>query len=102
MISRHWTCVIHPESTDAYERHLREETFVAVREIPDFRSAAILRRETVDGMAYRIVTEWDSMDAIRAFAGDDAEEAVVPGRGPARAAPSPPPDSLRRLPRSRE
>ena len=78
MISRHWTCVLHADAAEAYERHLRDETFVGVREIPGFRSASILRRETPEGMAYRIVTEWDSMDAIRAFAGYDAEAAVVP------------------------
>jgi heme-degrading monooxygenase HmoA len=78
MISRHWTCVTRPESAADYERHLRAETFPAIREIDGFRSAAILRRDVPDGVAYRIVTEWESMDAIRAFAGEDPEEAVVP------------------------
>ena len=78
MISRHWTCITHPEAAEAYEQHLREETFAGIRAIPGFRSAAILRREVPEGMAYRIVTEWDAMDAIRAFAGNDAEAAVVP------------------------
>lgn len=78
MISRHWTCVTHPASAADYERHLRTETFEAIEKIDGFRSAAILRRDVADGVAYRIVTEWASMDAIRAFAGDDVETAVVP------------------------
>lgn len=78
MISRHWTCLAHPASAADYERHLRTETFKAVEQIDGFRSAAILRRDVPEGVAYRIVTEWASMDAIRAFAGEDAEEAVVP------------------------
>jgi heme-degrading monooxygenase HmoA len=78
MISRHWTCVTHPAAAADYERHLRTETFPAVEAIDGFRSASILRRDTPEGVAYRIVTEWDSMDAIRTFAGEDLEEAVVP------------------------
>jgi len=78
MISRHWTCVTHREGAEQYERHLLTETFPAIREIEGFMSASILRRDVRDGVAYRIVTEWTSMDAVRAFAGADADTAVVP------------------------
>jgi len=78
MISRHWTCVTHREGAEQYERHLLTETLPAIREIEGFMSASILRRDVRDGVAYRIVTEWTSMDAVRAFAGADADTAVVP------------------------
>ena len=78
MISRHWTCVTDPDAGDAYEDYLRTKMFPSFAEIPGFVSATILRREHDEGPAFRIVTEWDSMDAIRAFAGDDVETAVVP------------------------
>jgi heme-degrading monooxygenase HmoA len=78
MISRHWTCVTHRDGAEQYERHLLTETLPAIREIEGFMSASILRRDVHDGVAYRIVTEWTSMEAVRAFAGADADTAVVP------------------------
>ncbi len=78
MISRHWTCVTHRAAAADYERHLRTETFPGAETIDGFRSATILKRDTPEGVSYRIVTEWESMDAIRAFAGDDLQGAVVP------------------------
>ena len=78
MISRHWTCVTHSEFAADYERYLRAEMFGTMETIDGFRSAAILRRDVPEGTAYRIATEWASMDAIRAFAGEDVETAVVP------------------------
>jgi hypothetical protein len=32
------------------------------------------------GVEFLIVTNWQSLDAIRAFAGDNVDEAVVPER----------------------
>jgi len=78
MISRHWTCVTDPNAGDAYEKYLRTKTFPGLAEIPGFLTATILRREHDEGSAFRIVTEWTSMDAIRRFAGDEVESAVVP------------------------
>jgi len=73
VISRHWTCVADSGSAEAYERHLRTEVLPAVRRIDGFRSARVLRGPDDDGVAYRVVTEWESMDAVRAFAGADYE-----------------------------
>ena len=78
MISCHWTCVTGPDAGDVYESYLRTTMFPSFSEIPGFVSATILRREHDEGSAFRIVTEWASMDAIRAFAGEDVETAVVP------------------------
>jgi heme-degrading monooxygenase HmoA len=58
--------------------HLRQETFPAIRRLPGFVNASILRRDAKDGVEFLIVTTWESLDAIRAFAGDDIEAAVVP------------------------
>lgn len=78
MIQRHWTCVAHPELADTYERHLRTEIFPQLAELQGFVSATILRREFDEGSAFRIVTEWTSLQAVRGFAGENVEAAVVP------------------------
>lgn len=78
MISRHWRGVARANAADAYIEHLRSETFPAIRRLPGFVSASILRRAVPDGVEFLIVTTWESIESIRAFAGDDVETAVVP------------------------
>ncbi len=37
----------------------------------------VLRRDIADGEEFVVTTYWESLDAVRLFAGDDAEQAVV-------------------------
>lgn len=78
MISRHWTGIARPDRADEYVRHLQAETFPQLASLPGFVQASILRREVRSGTEFRVVTLWESIEAIRAFAGDDPEAAVVP------------------------
>jgi|SRR6516165_7846014 heme-degrading monooxygenase HmoA len=78
MISRHWRGVARHGQADSYVIHLRQETFPELAAIPGFVRASILRREVEGGTEFQIVTVWESWEAIRAFAGADPEEAVVP------------------------
>lgn len=78
MISRQWRGLAKAHLADAYVAHLRTETFPAIVKLPGFASASILRRTVPAGVEFLVVTQWASVDAIRAFAGDDVETAVVP------------------------
>jgi heme-degrading monooxygenase HmoA len=78
MISRQWRGLARPEQARAYLEHLKNETFPSLHKLPGFNGASILRRDLENGVEFLIVTEWDSVDSIRAFAGVDAERAVVP------------------------
>jgi heme-degrading monooxygenase HmoA len=78
MIARHWNGLARPESAEAYVHHLQTETFPALQAIPGFVSAAILRRAVPQGVDFLVITHWESLAAIHAFAGADAETAVVP------------------------
>jgi heme-degrading monooxygenase HmoA len=78
MIARHWQGVAHPGREREYEEHLRAETFPSLKRIPGFVDASILRRTIDSGVEFLIVTRWQSMNAIRQFAGADPEAAVVP------------------------
>jgi heme-degrading monooxygenase HmoA len=78
MISRHWRGLARPERTEEYERHLRDETFPALKRIPGFVGASILKRTLGKGVEFLVITRWTSLDAIRGFAGEDVEAAVVP------------------------
>lgn len=78
MISRHWHAIARRERVADYIRHLQSETFPAIARIPGFVSSSIQRREGGRGVELLVVTNWESMDAIREFAGPDPDIAVVP------------------------
>jgi len=79
MIARQWRGLAKPERADDYVEHLRTDTFPQIRRLPGFVDASILRRELDRGVEFLVVTRWKSLEAIRSFAGPDAEAAVVPG-----------------------
>jgi heme-degrading monooxygenase HmoA len=78
MIARHWKGTVKPGRAEDYIAHLQNETFRGLASIAGFRGAQILRRDVPGGTEFRIVTEWESLEAIRGFAGDRLEDAVVP------------------------
>jgi heme-degrading monooxygenase HmoA len=80
MIARWWRgWTASPEATEAYEELLRTTIFPAVRSHAGCRGTYLLRRDREDGGAeFATLTLWDSWDAVRGFAGDDYEVAVVP------------------------
>ena len=78
MIARHWRGTAKASEADNYIRHLTEGTFLQLAEIPGFVAASVLRRDRDDGVEFLVITEWESMEAIRRFAGDDIGIAVVP------------------------
>jgi len=78
MISRHWKGITKPGLAQRYIDHLRADTFATLAAIPGYRSASVLTRDVREGTEIQVVTLWDSMDAVRAFAGETADVAVVP------------------------
>jgi heme-degrading monooxygenase HmoA len=78
MISRQWRGLAKAALAEAYVEHLQTETFPAIRKLSGFISASILRRSVPEGVEFLIVTNWTSVEAIHAFAGANAEAAVVP------------------------
>jgi hypothetical protein len=80
MISRVWHGWTRQENADAYEHLLREEIFagIAGRSIAGYRGIHLLRRDVPDGVEFVTIMWFDSIDAVREFAGDDYEAAVVP------------------------
>lgn len=78
MISRHWCGVAKSALAEEYVQHLQTETFPAIRNLPGFINASILRRSVANGVEFLVVTQWASIEAIRAFAGAEVETAVVP------------------------
>lgn len=78
MILRQWTGVVRRERAEDYVRHLQTETLGELSGIEGFLEAAIVRRDVDAGVEYQVMTVWESLESVRAFAGDDVEAAVVP------------------------
>ena len=80
MISRIWHGWTTPENADRYESLLKEEIFVGIqnRRIPGFKSIQLLRREVGAEVEFVTIMLFDSLDAVREFAGEAYEAAVVP------------------------
>jgi antibiotic biosynthesis monooxygenase (ABM) superfamily enzyme len=80
MISRLWHGWTVPANADAYEQLLKREIFSGIvgRAIPGFRTIELLRRDFGDMVEFVTIMWFDSVDAVRVFAGQDYEAAVVP------------------------
>lgn len=80
MICRVWHGWTEPKNADAYEQLLRSEIFHAIsgRGIKGYRGIELLRLAGPDEVEFVTLMWFDSLDAVRQFAGEDYEVAVVP------------------------
>ena len=77
MITRVWRGWTASEQADAYERFLLADLFPSMRTISGFLGADLLRRPDGHEVAFVTLTRFDSLDAIRAFAGSHYEVPVL-------------------------
>jgi heme-degrading monooxygenase HmoA len=78
MISRLWHGWTRPENADAYEELLRTKILPGIHQVAGYKGAYLLRRDGKDETEFVTLTFFESMEAVRAFAGEDYERAVVP------------------------
>jgi heme-degrading monooxygenase HmoA len=77
MIARMWRGETTRENADAYYRHLTGNVMPSLNKIGGHRGAYVLRREMDRNVEFMVITLWASMDAIREFAGNTPDVAVV-------------------------
>lgn len=82
MIARVWRGWATPANADAYEALLRTEIFrgIAERAIPGYLGIELFRREAGGEVEFMTLMRFASLEAVRSFAGDPYETAVVPPR----------------------
>ena len=78
MIGRLWHGWTTRANAATYESLLRSEVLPGIHRVPGYRGAYLLRRDLGEEVEFVTLTLFDSMDAVRAFAGEDFEKAVVP------------------------
>jgi hypothetical protein len=80
MLSRVWHGWTTQANADAYESLLKSEIFTGIqnRQIAGYKGIHLFRRNVGDEVEFVTVMWFDSVDAVRTFAGEDYEVAVVP------------------------
>jgi heme-degrading monooxygenase HmoA len=71
MIARLWKGWTTPEHADAYEKLLREKVLPGLKEIAGYRGGYVLRQDGSEEVEFAVLNLFDSLDAVRAFAGPD-------------------------------
>jgi heme-degrading monooxygenase HmoA len=77
MIIREWRARARPEAPEAYPDHFSAVVAPELHRLAGFRGATLARRRDAGRIVFTVFTRWDSLAAVRGFAGDDAERAVV-------------------------
>jgi len=76
VIARIWRGTVRHDDGDAYAAYIGETGLAEYRSTSGNRGAWMLRRDVGDLTEFVTFTLWDSLDDIRAFAGDDVNTAV--------------------------
>jgi heme-degrading monooxygenase HmoA len=80
MICRLWRGWATNQNANAYERIVQEQVIpgIEARGIPGFRAIDLVRHERERDLEFMTLMWFDSLDAVKAFMGDDYEAAHVP------------------------
>lgn len=76
MIARIWRGSVRKSDAAAYHDYLQKTGVKDYRACKGNRSVSILRRDLDDRTEFLILTLWDSLEAIKQFAGPEYERAV--------------------------
>lgn len=75
LIARVWHGAVPAPKGEAYTAYLEKTGVTECRATPGNRGVTVLRRTAGGETHFLFISFWDSMDAIRRFAGDDVERA---------------------------
>ena len=77
MIVRQWRAWASYGAADQYEQHFRDHVLPHLKSIDGFVRAELLRRDNYGVIEFIALTTFESLDAIKAFAGERYSRAVV-------------------------
>ena len=76
-IIRVWYGLAKSKHADSYGNHVKNDIFPLFSKMQGNLGAKVLRRDVDEGVEFAVITAWDSMEAIKKFAKDDIDKAVV-------------------------
>ena len=79
-VCRLWRGWTTPENADAYERVVHGEVIpgIEARQIPGFRHIDLIKRDLGGEIEFQTLMWFDSLDAIKAFLGEEYDVSHVP------------------------
>jgi heme-degrading monooxygenase HmoA len=76
VIARIWTGAVRREDADAYAEYMRGTGVAGYEATAGNCGVWMLRRDVGEQTEFVMFTLWESLDAVKAFAGEDYETAV--------------------------
>jgi heme-degrading monooxygenase HmoA len=76
LIARIWRGAVCKHDADAYAEYMEGTGIAAYAGTPGNRGVWMLRRDVGERTEFLMFTLWDSIDSVKAFAGEDYETAV--------------------------
>ena len=77
MMAGIWHAYTTSTNAHDYEATLKSDVLPGIKEVRGYLCSYILRRSSGDEVEFGTVLLWESLDALRAFAGPDYELAIV-------------------------
>jgi heme-degrading monooxygenase HmoA len=71
MIARHWRGWTRSNNADAYEKVIKDKVLPGLRGVAGYRGGYLLRSDGPEESEFVVVNLFDSLDAVRQFAGPD-------------------------------
>ena len=76
MIARHWRGWTNREDADGYEEFLKGKVLPGLRAIEGYKGGYILRKDESEESEFVVVNLFESLEAVKRFAGPDYATAV--------------------------
>jgi len=77
MIVRVWRAMATSRNCPAYREHLERTVLPQLRVLPGFLGVTLMQSDRGDQVELVVSSRWQSMAAVRAFAGNEPDRAVV-------------------------
>jgi heme-degrading monooxygenase HmoA len=71
MIARHWRGWTELQNADAYETLLKQKVLPELKKLEGYRGGYILRNDGAREVEFVVVNLFDSLEAVKRFAGED-------------------------------
>jgi heme-degrading monooxygenase HmoA len=76
LIARIWKGAVRKRDSDAYAHYMQDTGIAGYVSTPGNRGVWMLRRDVGEKTEFLMFTLWDSLDAVKAFAGPNYDTAV--------------------------
>ena len=78
MIARVWHGTTKPEHADSYESMLKPELLPGLSKVAGYKGSYFLRRDLGHEVEFVTIIFWESLAALKAFAGENYEVSIIP------------------------